>query len=178
MERLKRAAIVTELAEQMRRHGSWCGETHLQKATFLLEELGVPIDYEFVLYKHGPFSFDLRDEMAEMRADGIMRLVPQPAPYGPMLLPGERAGQLPQRYPKTVTSYRPQVEFVAKSLDAMGVVELERLATALWVRRARPDDPVEDCAAELTTLKPHIPVDLAEEAIKRVDRLRAEAPVL
>src|SRR6266545_4036200 len=64
MKRLQRAALLTELVEQMRAHDSWCGETHLQKATYFLQELlDVEMDYDFVLYKHGPFSFDLRDEL-------------------------------------------------------------------------------------------------------------------
>ena len=48
MKRLQRAAIVTELAEQLTAQGSWCGETHLQKATYFLQELlEVPTGFEF-----------------------------------------------------------------------------------------------------------------------------------
>jgi uncharacterized protein YwgA len=60
MDRLRRAAILTRLIEQLRNGGSWCGETHVQKATFFLQELlNVPLSLDFILYKHGPFSFDL-----------------------------------------------------------------------------------------------------------------------
>jgi hypothetical protein len=65
------------------------GETHMQKATFFLQELiKVPLGFEFLLYKHGPFSFDLRDELTFMRAQGFLRLEPQ-YPYGPTLVGGE-----------------------------------------------------------------------------------------
>ena len=37
MERLQKAAILTELADQLRREGSWCGHTHMQKATYFLQ---------------------------------------------------------------------------------------------------------------------------------------------
>jgi hypothetical protein len=30
MNRLQRAALLTELADKLRQQGSWCGETHLQ----------------------------------------------------------------------------------------------------------------------------------------------------
>ena len=64
MERLQKAAILTELADQLRREGSWCGHTHMQKATYFLQDLlEVPTGYEFILYKHGPYSFDLSEEM-------------------------------------------------------------------------------------------------------------------
>jgi hypothetical protein len=49
-------AIIKELADA----GSWCGETHIQKTAYVAKELlGVPIAASFILYKHGPYSFDL-----------------------------------------------------------------------------------------------------------------------
>ena len=35
MNQLERAAVVTELAKQLAEHGSWSGETHIQKAFFV-----------------------------------------------------------------------------------------------------------------------------------------------
>ena len=61
---------------------------------------------------------------------------------------------LDERFPKTLASYRPQIDFVAKKLDECGVADLERLATALFVRKH--DDFVqtpEDVARKLTKLK-------------------------
>ena len=60
MDRLRRAALLTRLIQRLRDRGSWCGETHLQKASLLLQDLtGVPLGFDYILYKHGPFSFDL-----------------------------------------------------------------------------------------------------------------------
>src|SRR5712692_9118533 len=105
MRRLQRIVILADLASRLGKYGSWCGETHLQKATYFLQELGkVPLGYSFVLYKHGPFSFDLRDELTAMRADGLLELRPQP-PYGPSLVPTERASEFARRFPKTLGKY-------------------------------------------------------------------------
>ena len=83
MDRLRRAALLTRLIELLRKKGSWCGETHIQKSTFFVQNLmKVPLSFDFILYKHGPFSFDLRDELTGLRADGLIRLEPQ-WPYGP-----------------------------------------------------------------------------------------------
>ena len=88
MNRLQRAAVLTALADELRKRGSWCGETHLQKATYFLQSLlGVPLGYEFILYKHGPYSFDLHDELTALCTDQLLELRPQPYPYGPSLLP-------------------------------------------------------------------------------------------
>ena len=68
MDRLQRASVLLALNEQLRAAGSWAGETHMQKATYFLQHLmGVPLAFDFILYKHGPFSFDLRDELTAMR---------------------------------------------------------------------------------------------------------------
>jgi len=78
MDRLRKAALQTRLIEQLRKEGSWCGETHVQKATLFLQDLmRVPLELEFILYKHGPFSFDLRSELTSLRADELVKLEPQ-----------------------------------------------------------------------------------------------------
>jgi uncharacterized protein YwgA len=62
MKEAQNRAILVTLIKSLRSKGSWCGETHIQKAAFFLQQLtGVPIDFDFILYKHGPFSFDLRE---------------------------------------------------------------------------------------------------------------------
>lgn len=77
MDRFEQAAILTELIDGMRASGSWAGETHIQKGTYFLQQLlEVPLGFRFILYKHGPFSFDLRDALAIMRADHFMGMSP------------------------------------------------------------------------------------------------------
>ena len=47
MKRLQRGAVIITLVEKMKKKGSWCGETHIQKAVFVLQEIvGVPLGYE------------------------------------------------------------------------------------------------------------------------------------
>ena len=73
MNQLAQKTILVGLIERLADKGSWAGETHLQKAAYLLAELrGVDFDFDFILYKHGPFSFELRDELSAMRAEGLV----------------------------------------------------------------------------------------------------------
>jgi hypothetical protein len=62
----------------------------------------VPTGFKFTLYKYGPFSFDLRDKLTEMRSSGQLEMLVQPAPYGPQLDTGPGADQLRKRFPKTL----------------------------------------------------------------------------
>src|ERR1700738_1219654 len=95
MTQWDRFVLVAELANRMRNEGSWAGETHLQKCVYFLQELlGVPTDYDFVLYKHGPFSFTLREELGEMRSEGLLEIRMNPQPYGPSLVATEQSRSL------------------------------------------------------------------------------------
>lgn len=175
MKRLQRAVILADLADKMTAHGSWCGETHLQKAVYFLQELlKVPLDYRFMLYKHGPFSFDLRDEITELRVYDLFRLEPRPIPYGPSLRPTTNAGELKSRFPKTMKKYSERLAFVDEALDGKGVADLERLATALYVSLEGKDSEGEARATQIHVLKPHVSKDSALKAIIEVDKMRQE----
>ncbi len=177
MDRLKRASILLSLVEQLRERGSWCGETHIQKGTFLLQEmLGVPLEMEFVLYKHGPYSFDLNEQLSWFKADGILEEEVMPYPYGPKIAPGKLAGQIREKYPNTRARYDAQVRFVAERLGDNKVAELERLATALFItKREMPVADIEARAQRLTALKPHVALEDAREAVEQIDLMMTEA---
>lgn len=170
MDRLRRAALLTRLMEMLRERGSWCGETHVQKSTLFLQELKhVPLGFDFILYKHGPFSFDLRDDLTNLRADEIITLEPQ-WPYGPRITPTERSKYIQGIYSKTLAKYDDSIAFVAARLGNRNVADLERLATAFFVsQRAKDSASIDERAEQLMELKPHIPRDSAVAAVEEVD---------
>ncbi|HAG11108.1 MAG TPA: hypothetical protein DCK76_06955 [Desulfotomaculum sp.] len=177
MEGTKRQAVVVSLIKNMGDNGSWCGETHIQKSLYFLQEmLGVPLNFDFILYKHGPFSFDLRDELAVMRSNLLVELKSKPYPYGPSYLPGEAAERLQELYPKTSQKYKPQIIFISEKLSGLSVAELERLATALYVtlEEGRNQNALIR-AIRINELKPHIKIDEAQKAVGKVDSIIREA---
>lgn len=177
MDRLRRAAILTELADQLRRNDSWCGHTHMQKASYFLQELlGVPTGFEFILYKHGPYSFDLTEDLTALRANYLIRFDHKSPGYGPGIVPTGTSQQLRSRYPTTLARHEREIEFAATILGRKGVTELEKLATALFVTR-EPEAALtlEGRARRLVALKPHVPLDQARDAIRELDRIVQEA---
>jgi len=172
MRRSQRAALLALLNREMLKRGSWCGETHIQKAAFLLQEmLSVDMGYEFVLYRHGPFSFELRDELASMQADQLLELVVRQQGYGPTYLPTQFSEEFLERFPNTTSRYLASVEFVADELSDKGVVELEKLATAFFITKFEPSEGVDRRAQRLVELKPHFSLPEARHATGQVDRL-------
>jgi hypothetical protein len=179
MTQLAQEAVIAGLARRLRDQGSWSGETHLQKATYLLAELlQVPFDFDFILYKHGPFSFELRDELGSMRVDRLLEREPQVQPYGPRLLVTDEGQRLEERFPRTLRRYGEALDWVATVLGRRGVSELERLATALWVTRREPGASVAQRATSLMNIKPHVDREAAVQAVEEIDRLALEAPAL
>jgi hypothetical protein len=173
MNQLAQEAVLVGLARRLQDRGSWSGETHLQKAAYLLHELGgVPFDFDFILYKHGPFSFELRDELGSMRADRLLEREIQPPPYGPRILVTDRGRELEGRFARTMTRYGASLDWVAERLGDRGVVELERLATALWVTRELGESAGVDArAARLHQVKPHVGLVAAADAVREIDEI-------
>ena len=58
MNKGQRSTVLLNLLKSLSDRGSWCGETHIQKAVFLLQEAAkTQTDFSFVMYKHGPIFF-------------------------------------------------------------------------------------------------------------------------
>lgn len=170
MDNNQRQAILLELLDQLRARQSRCGETHLQKAMYFVQQMaGVPAGYEFVLYKHGPFSFDLRDEISAMVGDDTLKVVPQRFPYGPKLEEGSFAPATKLCCGDLVKQYADQIRIVADKLEGKNVGDLERLATALYAIKECPelhDDHAR--AQQITQWKPHLEHDDALKALQTV----------
>ena len=177
MEGFARQAVILDLLDALRAAGSWSGETHVQKSAYFLQEaLGVPLGFDFILYRHGPFSFGLREELGEMRRVQLLD-VKSRGPYGPSLLVSDGGKQLKDRFPRSVATYRDRIEYIANRLGNRDVVELERLGTALLVQRENASRSDVEKALRLRELKPHVGEDAALKALAEVKQFVDDAPV-
>ena len=177
MDKNQQRALVCAIAGQLRGTGSWCGATHIQKAVYVAARwLGVPEfrNFGFTLYTYGPFSFRLKEELSEMRGEGWLDDYFAPGQtYGPTLIPGERIGG-------SQLESRKEFNFVAEEFGAKGVVELERLTTAMLASEAKElgrDAPARERAELVRKWKKHLSEDEALQAVQNADALltRAEA---
>jgi hypothetical protein len=173
MDKYYRMAVLLDLMEHLKEAGSWCGETHVQKATFFLQEVtGVPLGFDFIIYRHGPFSFELRETLGEMRGASMIDAVSR-KPFGASLEVTEPGRRHLERFPRTVASTRGAAEAVARFLGSRDVYELERLATALFVMREQETDEPERLVARIVELKPHVDPERAAKAVHDVAVFRA-----
>jgi len=175
MNRQEQQLLLLELLDRLAAHGSWCGETHVQKCAYFLQEgLCVPSSFDFILYKHGPFSFDLRGCLGEMRATLLIGVTPR-RPYGASLSVSDSGRAWLIRASDIIGTFSTHIEFVSERLASKGVVDLERLGTALYVIRNRPELSIDKQIEEVASLKPHISYEQARGALADVDHLLADA---
>ena len=171
MPELNDASLILALTEKLREKQSWAGETHLQKAVYVLNRvLGVPVPFGFILYKHGPFSFELREEIGWMRSSGFLEWEVRSNYYGPSLRPGELGPILKQQFPEQPIKHSDEIEFVATRFAGKNVAQLERLTTAIYVMLDE-GTPFEKRALRIHNLKPHIGVPDAEAAVNEANAL-------
>lgn len=170
-----RFAVIVDLAKRLRAKGSWCGETHLQKAIFILQDITrANFNYKFVMYKHGPYSFDLKNELAAMKASGVIDFVFHVKGYGPSIRSTKFGERLYDVNKENIQEYQKISQFIADWFASEDVRYLERVATAYFVTSKHLREPVGTRARRLNSLKPHVDIVLAEEAIRIVDEKRNE----
>lgn len=173
MSNLEQSCLILNLALALKENGSWAGETHIQKSGYFLTTLlKVPTGVNFILYKHGPFSFDLRELLTDMEALGFIKWNSTP-PYGPSISEAQFGSQLKAKFSNLSNQYKPHIDFVARHLGQRNVASLERVATALYV--SEEGFAGSSRVARLIELKPHVDVLLAEQAIEEFDRIKDEA---
>jgi uncharacterized protein YwgA len=173
---LENQTVIYDLIGSLRAKQNWCGETHIQKTIFFLEELGNhPLGYNFILYKHGPYSFELSEDLAGM---GALRFIDEEIThpnYGPRLKQNPEVGpMLRNQFGKKSQALNLAVEYLASKLSDYGVATLERLATALYFTKQEPIEGIEPRAQKIHEVKPHIPITLAIDAVKKVDGILTE----
>jgi uncharacterized protein YwgA len=163
------------IAKALKDAGSWGGETHVQKTSYLVNALGnVNPGWEFVLYKHGPYSFDLHDDLVSSQAMGLLIQRPQ-QPYGPSLEVSEDGLRLLNQFSVVQRDAKPKIELIARLVGQKNIFELERLATAVFVTAEKAGASPEDRAARLRELKPHVTDGAALSAVTEADQLMQEA---
>ena len=172
MNKNNRTAYILFAMKQLRERGSWCGETHVQKTLYLAQELfGLPTNFRYVLYKHGPYSFELSDYIQNLISDELVNVTPRPF-YGPTLDVTDSASHLASKLDSD-GDYSKRIGFLADALCKKTVSDLERIATAEFlIKKFGESMPLDSLALELTEIKPHVTKEAAQAAFKEVASLR------
>ena len=170
MDRLKKAALISEMLDRITAKGSWAGETHLQMCLFFLQEMrDIPTGYFFQIYKYGPYSFDLHDEIIHLRCDRIISLVPRK--YGSSLKNSRRSLQFRKHFPKTLEKYSDDMDFIAEHFGNLKANGLGALATSYYFILQDKNISDEEIAEKVNKAKPYISIPEGIESAQRVKEI-------
>jgi len=159
----KKHAVILAVIEHLRANGSWTGKTHVQKSLFLINETSNPrIPFDFVLYKHGPYSFDVETELEQMKSYAAVKAEPVSG-YGVVLKPDMNA-ELVKQMAKLTDNEARHIADVCRFVGGMGVTDLEKVATSAWVRNRENIVDPKQVALRVNELKPHISLEEASNA--------------
>jgi len=145
---------------------------------FILQDISKSnFGYKFVLYKHGPYSFELNSELTAMRAAQILEFQFPREGYGPSIRTTSFGERIYRTNKENIEGYIAANKFLAEWFSASDVRHLEKVATAYYVTKKNPRDPAVERARKLNSLKPHVDIEAAEQAVRIVDEKRKEAKV-
>ena len=130
----EQTALILSLIDSLSVDESRTSETHIQNYIYFTQEmLEVPMDFEFVLYKNSPYSFDLSEKLTSLRADRLLAIELNNS-Y-PCFVITDLGKKYIGRFPKTLAPHKKQIGFIVKNLGAKDIRELGQLATALLIDR-------------------------------------------
>ncbi len=166
-------AVVFKTIELLRAKNNWAGETSIHKSIYILQQLmNVPVGFTFTLYLHGPFSFDLREELSSCIAYNYLCLEYVSPIYGPRYLLNDISDKYIETHSGNIMGYLEKIVRVSEIVSDKGIGSLEKLATALYVIKELNCPPA-NAALKLHELKPHISLDEARKAVDKMQELIA-----
>ncbi|MCL4552942.1 MAG: hypothetical protein M1305_05250 [Candidatus Marsarchaeota archaeon] len=158
---MDKKSLILEIVKDLRLVGSWAGRTHIQKTAYLLKELcRVDVGYDFTLYKHGPYSFQLDADIEDLRILGGLDYEIVRSEYGPRYKEGAAAHAFRQQADLcTLEAIQEMADFVRDK----DVKDLECLSTLVWCGGASSADipKVTEC---VLSLKPHLSEPVVTQA--------------
>ena len=164
----KKQVYILAVVESLQANGSWTGKTHVNKALSLLRDYAkVDVPFNFVLYKHGPYSFDIEAELEQMQSYGALTVDPDAQGFGVTLQTGEMADFVHENAELPAATVK-AIENVCSFVGSRNVAELERLATASWIRTREGISEPKQVAKRLNRLKPHVSLEEAEQAYSEI----------
>lgn len=164
--------LVGGVVSALRVRGSWTGETHIQKTAYIAKiKRDIPFESDFVLYKHGPYSFDLNKSLGHMLSRNLLVSHSNPG-YGPSYgINAALWGALNSGLGGYYAKFQEAVEEIADRLARKNVSELEKIATAVFVSTEYAGSSMRERAAVISKIKPHIAQEAALESLAEADQI-------
>lgn len=163
-------ATISELIESS--GSNQPGRTAIMKYLYLLKTLRkVPLDYHFRLYTYGPFDSHVLDDLKYAETLDAVKsdLFEYQFGRGYRFRSGSESAALRARAEDFLEECRDDIEWVVKEFGDRSASELETLSTIVYVDREQNEPAsVEEIAAKVHEVKPHIAKNIIEGEVKKL----------
>ena len=163
--------LACRLIASMNEGNGRTGLTHIQKSAFFLQELlGEDLDLGYVMYTYGPYCFEFTDAITWCDVYGEVTIEHE-RKYGRKF----QTTDYGKERIKPNAALDKKVAWVTENISTRNVAYLERVATALYMKKRNSGLPDHEVAELIRKQKPHISMPVADAAIREVERLRQDA---
>lgn len=162
--------LILEVIRGLNAAGSWAGKTHVIKTLYLLKAAnGLNIPQNYILYMHGPYSFEVEDDLAMLKMLDAVEEEDRHPGYGASLVVGHNARVIEGQADLTPDE-KQRIQQICQAVGTANVKELEARATGAWVWTEEQVHNPDRVAHRVNELKPHIPVEVARKHFESVQR--------
>lgn len=140
-------AIIAKLIEQYNlkkdRSTPELGRTIIQKLSYFLKSVGVPINYSFQIYYYGPFSQELYFHMNDLCIQEAVKDAGTDINKS-NYIPGKRFKDFEKNYKKTITKFKREIDLIVDLFSGLTPQNMELLATLHYIYNVRKNPTMKD----------------------------------
>jgi len=174
----KKQALVLFIVRKLSEQKGWHGPVFVQRFIYLLQELlDVPLDLFFILYKHGPYSFELAETLTFLTANYLLEFKLPLNHLSPTLVPGKHAAYYDKKFKAEMDAINPRVTWLITKVNDMDFGKLTLLTFALYVlKQLRVQGKDEKkLISEMHQIRPVFSKKQITEAVEALKKLMNEA---
>lgn len=166
-----RYALIAELAQRLEGKSARFGKTSLQKMVYLLQELdGVPTNYQFSLYTHGPFTAQLLGDLDLVEALGAVKVQYVVSGYGGyQISPGREWQAIREKALEFLDEKKDAIDRVVDEFGGFSAKELELRSTIVYldreIKRSKKSLDRSGFIALVKKVKPRFGEEVIEKAL-------------
>ncbi|MFH0822091.1 MAG: hypothetical protein V2B18_05020 [Pseudomonadota bacterium] len=171
-----RYALIAELARRLEDKSPQFGKTSLQKMIYLLQELGgIPADYRFSLYTHGPFTAQLLGDLDLVEALGAVKVNYVTSGYGGYQISPDREFEpIRDKASEFLHANKAAIERLVDEFGAFSAKDLELRSTIVFldrnVKRSKKDLDRGNFIGLVKKVKPRFTEDAIAEALEELEK--------
>jgi len=164
-------ALILAVIEDFHANGKAVYKHQIQKVLYLLSIQGeVNVPFDFVLYRRGPYSFEVDAEIEQMLSYAAITRAASGA-YGTTFIPGRNAAFVHEHARAFTPAEQHAIHRICQFAAEQTPLELDRVSAAGWLRAREQLRDDQGIASRLRSLKSHVSNDEANTAAQSLARL-------